>query len=372
MDRRNAAADADLKRRKLEQRDHETGLNIREKVVGESRAQIPLCFASLEASDVLNAPKYFSCDWNMEFDLIPSVGVFFHDVHKKHRCGLIKEVTADKMLEVYVLYSKETLTEVFGNISQADKRRYRRYLDSMQPNDCFQSIYTDILPLADVVGIFKVTFPFCSVQSAIQSTLQHLRVIGWLCFENVNRDERLQMGFFQKFRLTADMLHSYFGQPGNTIDYFKTSTELGIIRDTLKRWLNARGAVNWNPRKARRLDFDIHIPVFNCILALLQKVPIDDKLVTCTGSDSGKQFTWCIDAELLKTALFQRELHIPLKANPYDLGPARGTIYLEGPLYFTLVSKPSLNVDRAVIKMKFSRIVRLGWNNEIIWEFPDP
>eukprot|EP00960_Hanusia_phi_P010527 307787-Hanusia_phi.AAC.1 len=64
--------------------------------------------------------------------------------------------------------------------------------------------------------------------------------------------------------------------------------------------------------------------------------------------------------------LFKLELGVPLKDCPYRLGPARGCVYLEGPLHITLPLKQT----STGIVFTFSKIIRMGCTNKLIWDFP--
>eukprot|EP00960_Hanusia_phi_P063048 765347-Hanusia_phi.AAC.2 len=365
--RRKAAERADTSRRCLEDRDRQ--LKLQEKPGNiPVDVQLPQCFwphthfpTSLLASE--SQPKFHVEAWNLDVTLKPFVGVVFLDIKRVERYGIIKLVNAQSV-EVFTLYNKSTVQEVLHNLSATDVKKYKSLMVGMKPFECFQSMYSDEVPTSDILGIFQVTYPFIALPPRSATAKQHICVVGWVFFEDVQRKEVFHIQRFKGFRVSTAMLNSYFTNIPQGFDYFQVTNILSFIRQELYQWLDKRGSSTWNPRKANRLAFDVAIQDVMVILSLLKHVCLDTSKVMCSSTGSG--FTWTVDSKLLETDPFKQELNVPLKGNPYRLGPARGTIYLEGPLHIKLPQKQSINY----VTFQFSKIVRMGCNDKLMWDFP--
>eukprot|EP00960_Hanusia_phi_P012166 354935-Hanusia_phi.AAC.1 len=185
--------------------------------------------------------------------------------------------------------------------------------------------------------------------------------------ETAQKEQICQIQRFKRFRLSTLMLNSYFNNVEFAFDYFKVSNVLATVKYHLHQWLDKRGSTTWNPRKANRLSFDVPIQDFTVMLCLLRNVCLESSKIFCSGfTSSNRSCTWTLDSELLETELFKLEIGVPLKNCPYRLGPARGCIYLEGPLNITI---PLKQTSTSII-FKFSKIVRLKMTNALMWQFP--
>eukprot|EP00960_Hanusia_phi_P077797 768742-Hanusia_phi.AAC.2 len=362
--RRKAAERADETRRHHD--DTEKQVQLKEKPGNiPLDVQIPHCFLSNIGFQFFdNAPKFHIDSWNVDITLKPLLGIAFLDINRIERYGVIRRVRADSV-EVFILYNKSTITEVLENLSMINDRRYHRFLQEIRESECFQSIYLDDVPVSDIVRVFHVTYPCISIPSAAATTLQDVTVIGWFFLETVQKKQICQIQRFKGFRLSSSMLDSYFtvAEHGN-FDYFKITNVLCIIRQQLRQWLDKRCSTTWNPRKANRLSFDVAIQDFTAVLCLLRKVCLESSRVFCSALSN--RCTWTLHSDLLETELFKVEIGVPLKNCPYRVGPARGCVYLEGPLHISI----PLRETSSGITFKFSKIVRLSMTNSLIWDFP--
>ncbi|EKX34143.1 hypothetical protein GUITHDRAFT_155838 [Guillardia theta CCMP2712] len=326
----------------------------------------------MQASPPLpNPPKYHVPMWNVDLTLKPFLGVVFLDVDRKERHGVIKHVT-EQSVEVYILYNRSIIEEVFQKLSIMNDRRYTSLLAGIQSHECFQSIYTDEFPISDIVRIFHVTFPCVFVAPGPPSPVSLVSVVGWIFFENVQQKERCHIEYFKGFRLTQSMLNCYLANFQDELNFFKISNVFNVIREELKIWLVKRGCTKWNPRKANRLAFTVPIQDFTAILYLLRQMPVETSKVLCSGISNrhSRRCAWTLDANLLHTPLFKEALNVPLKDCPFSLGPARGSIYLEGPIQIFMPIQNPRSACATAITFKFTKIVRLSFTKALMWNFP--
>mmetsp|Transcript_18465 Transcript_18465/g.42097 ORF Transcript_18465/g.42097 Transcript_18465/m.42097 type:complete len:209 (+) Transcript_18465:34-660(+) len=191
--RRKAAERADETRRHHD--DTEKQVQLKEKPGNiPLDVQIPHCFLSNIGFQFFdNAPKFHIDSWNVDITLKPLLGIAFLDINRIERYGVIRRVRADSV-EVFILYNKSTITEVFENLLIVNDRRYRQFLNGIKDSECFQSMYTDDVPVSEILSVFHVTYPCISIPPTT-ALLQNVIVVGWIFFEGrVDIDHKIAAG----------------------------------------------------------------------------------------------------------------------------------------------------------------------------------
>ena len=223
--RRTAAERADASRRCSDNRERRVQLNEKSGNV-PTIVQIPLLQSASIPPGQENTLQFHMESWNCDIMLKPFLGVTFFYVDRKERFGMIKHIIGDS-LKVFLLYNKATMQEVFEKLSMNNDKRNSNFLDGISPHECFQSTYTDVVPISDVFRVFNVTYPSISLTPGPPS-IQRVCVVGWIFFEALQRKEHCHIQFFKSFRLSSTMLNSYFDNFASAYDFFKVTNVLGV------------------------------------------------------------------------------------------------------------------------------------------------
>eukprot|EP00960_Hanusia_phi_P030066 748369-Hanusia_phi.AAC.1 len=195
------------------------------------KVSLPLCFsADAFHCDTTSAyPCLRLNDLDLDIKLVPTLGVVFKDVNGNTRNGIIREVR-ERSICAYILYNKETLLEVSGNLKM--NAQTMRMIRSLEVFECFQSLYTDEFPVEDVIGTFKLNYQPVS-----------MRASSWTSF-----------------------LPACFG---NQIDLFQLGLDLRKLRTEMEKWFHKRGEPFLKPH-VKRVEFDVdHDEISSLLLMLL-------------------------------------------------------------------------------------------------------
>ena len=275
------------------------------------------------------------------------MAVVFKDINSQEQIGVIKQIK-DNTCKVVWFYRKTLLQKVCDEGDLSNRGKFANFVAQLKDHQCLQSMYTDEVPLEDIVEEAYIHFPQfqcpvpdkgpclkrrLSATERIESFRQQYNVkrdgqfflaIGWLMFDHSNKKNSIQWGGFRSCTAHEILIENR--------SFSSMSIWCSIEREMFT-WLAYRASLGY-PSFVRKRGFDFK----NVDVAkILNTLPLHfQRRIQCKKIDS-KHYGWIIPEVVARDEHFRRRfLAIPTAEEPLEIPESAVGIYIIPPLNFVV------------------------------------